>query len=48
MENPRKNMSLKKYFVTQEEYKILRDSLDSNDKDKVLDIIFKAYLRGDF
>lgn len=47
--NPHKNMQVKSvWFKTvPDEYKQLIDALDTNDKEKVLDIIFEIYLRGD-
>ena len=35
------------WFKSEEEYKELVNALDTNDKEKALDTIFKIHLRGD-
>jgi len=46
--NPRKNAVLKNFwFESEKEYRQLTDALDSGDNDKVLDLIYEIYKRGD-
>ena len=46
--NHRKNMITKTlWFLNQEEYKQLKNSLDSNNKETALDILFEIHRRGD-
>lgn len=46
--NPRKNEIVRAiWFKSEKEYKELVNALDSYDNDKVLDIVFDIYKRGD-
>ena len=48
MENKKKGFVLKGFwFASEREYNDLINALDTNNKEKVLDIIFKIKLRGD-
>lgn len=46
--NPHKNAVLKNvWFKSEKEYKKLVNALDSADNDKVLDLVYGIYKRGD-
>lgn len=48
MPNNHKNFIQKiLWFKSEDEYNQLTNAINTNEKDKVLDIIFKIYLRGD-
>lgn len=45
--NLRKNKEVKDVWFKKKEYKELTDALDANETERVLDIIFAIYRRGD-
>ena len=47
MSNPHKNMEMFNICFKKGEHKKLVNALEENDKEKILDIIFEIYLRGD-
>lgn len=46
--NKRKDKTDETIWLFKEEVKLLRNALEENNKERVLDIIFSAYCRSDF
>ena len=46
--NRRKNMNLKTFWVEKGEYEDIVTFLECNERDRLFDVMFQIYKRGDF